>query len=126
MAEYKENLLEKMKEEVRRVSESQYKSELIEKAVANMQVDMPQALIEEASEEILHDYANRLGIPPTTPREQIFMYLGLDENTFMSMMEAPARSKAKMELMLDKIIEVEKLSVSDEELEGAIRKCGGA
>lgn len=117
MAEYKENLLEKMKEEVRRVSESQYKSELIEKAVANMQVDMPQALIEEASEEILHDYANRLGIPPTTPREQIFMYLGLDENTFMSMMEAPARSKAKMELMLDKIIEVEELSVSDEELE---------
>ena len=113
----------KDKRRSRKASDSHFKSGLLEKAVSNMQVDMPQALIQETCEELLRDYASKLGIPPTTPREQIFMYLGLDESSFMNMMEAPARSKAKMELLLDKIVEVEELSVSEEELEESYKRC---
>ena len=122
MEEYSENLLKKIKEEAGKASDSHFKSGLLEKAVSNMQVDMPQALIQNTCEELLRDYASKLGIPPTTPREQIFMYLGLDESSFMNMMEAPARSKAKMELLLDKIVEVEELSVSEEELEESYKE----
>lgn len=50
------------------------------------------------------------------------MYLGLNEPSFMSQMEAPARSKVKMEPMLDKIIEVEEQSVEDEELEESCKE----
>lgn len=117
MKEYSENLLNRMKEEAENISLSQFRSELLEKASANIQADMPDALIRDTSEELLRDYAMKVGIPPMTPREQIFKYLGLDEKNFMTMIEASARSKARMELMLDKVVEVEGLSVSDGELE---------
>ncbi|NLC73534.1 MAG: trigger factor [Ruminococcaceae bacterium] len=115
--EYKADLFEKMKKEAADVSDRTYKSSLLNSAIENMTVEVPGSMVEEKLDEYLRNFASSIGVKSNMSREGILETLGITNESFQQMMGPQALMQAKADILLDKIIEVEGLEVSDEEKE---------
>ena len=106
-----------MKKEAADVSDRTYKSSLLNSAIENMTVEVPGSMVEEKLDEYLRNFASSIGVKSNMSREGILETLGITNESFQQMMGPQALMQAKADILLDKIIEVEGLEVSDEEKE---------
>lgn len=121
MEEYKNDLREKLKKNFEEQQESAYASELMEAAINNMEVEIPDVMVEEKLEEQLRTYASSMGLMPMDmSREEILKSMQIDENTFTTVMRPQAMFELNTELLLDAIVKAEEITSTDEELEEAI------
>ena len=88
----------------------------MEKAAENTTVDMPVALIESELDTQMERFAYQLQMSGYS-MEQYAKMMGGDVSTMRNAFRPQAEKQAKISVTLEKIVEVEGLTVSDEEIE---------
>ena len=116
LEEFKKDLGEKLKERREHAAEHTFEDSVMDALIANLEVELPQAMVDFRADQVLQDYAQRFesqGIPFQT-------YLQMTGQTLESMREqgrGAAERQIKYEMALDAVAAAEGLRISDEELE---------
>ena len=95
---------------------SAFENAAVEKAAENTTVEMPKALVEAELDTQMERFAYQLQMSGYS-MEQYAQMMGGDLNTMRSAFRPQAEKQAKISVTLEKIVEVEGLAVTDEEIE---------
>ena len=125
LAEYKEdvkkNLTEKKAEDARRAKEDA----AVDKVIENAQMDIPEAMIETQTRQMLDDFARRMQSQGLS-MEQYFQFTGQSMDKMMEDMKPQALKRIQTRLVLEKIAETENTQPSEEEITEEIQKMADA
>ena len=121
LAEYKEEvkktLTEKKAEDARRAKEDA----AVDKVIENAQMDIPEAMIEPQTRQMLDDFARRMQSQGLS-MEQYFQFTGQSVDKMMEDMKPQALKRIQTRLVLEKIAEVENIQPTEEEVNEEISK----
>ena len=101
IAEYRDHVREDLEKEFteKRIRDEKqagidraFENAAVEKAAANMTVEIPEPMILAKLDEQLRNYISTMGISPELTREQVLASMGLDEKTFQEIMRRPCLS----------------------------------
>ena len=116
LEELKADIRAKALEQAQKQADSAFERNAVEKAAENTTVDMPKALVEAELDTQMERFAYQLQMSGYS-MEQYAKMMGGDVNTMRNAFRPAAEKQAKISVTLEKIVEVEGLSVSDEEIE---------
>ena len=116
LAELKADIRAKAEENAKKQAESAFEQACVDKAAENVTVEMPKALIEAELDNQMERFAYQLQMSGYS-MEQYAQMMGGDVNTMRSAFRPQAEKQAKISVTLEKIVEVEGLTVTDEEIE---------
>ena len=97
-----------------------YENALLEKVAAGIKADIPEVMIEDQCRRFLEEFKQRLqaqGIP----YDQYVRMTNMNEAKFMEDGREPATRQVRMDLAIAEIIKVEKLEVTEEEIEAKFK-----
>ena len=119
VADVKEGLSESVKNKV----EGDYRTAIIKQACDNMEVEIPDTMVDQKTGEFLRNYAANLGITDESMSiEDLKKLLGVDDAAVDATVRPAALFQVKQDILIDAIIEEEKFEVSDEDLDKYIEK----
>lgn len=116
-ASVKKSLTEKRKEEVKREKEN----EVIEKAVENISVEIPEAMIGEQVQQMVQEFASRISGQGIS-FEQYMQMTGMTPDALMGQMKPEAEKRIKTRLTLEAIVKAEGIKASDKDIEAEMEK----
>ena len=116
LEELKADIRTKAEEKAAKDADSAFEQACVEKAAENTSVDMPKALIESELDSQLERFAYQLQMSGYS-MEQYAQMMGGDMNTLRNAFRPQAEKQAKINVTLEKIAEVEGITVTDEEIE---------
>ena len=96
--------------------ENAWKDMLVEQAVENMTVEIPEGMIEERLDGIMNEYAQYMSSQGMQLETYVQM-IGTDMKTFRENSRAAAEKKTRTEVLFRAVAEAEKIEVTEEELE---------
>ena len=99
--------------------QSAFENAAVEKAAENTTVEMPEALVERELDTQMERFAYQLQMSGYS-MEQYAKMMGGDVNTMRKAFRPTAEKQAKVSVTLEKIVEVEGITVSDEEIAAEI------
>ena len=116
LKELKDSIKREITEQREQSAKYAVENELMEKVAANIECDIPDALIDEQCARFLEEFKQRLqsqGIP----YDQYCKVTNMDEAKFLEEGKEPATRQVRMDLAVNAIIKEEKLEATDEEVE---------
>lgn len=116
LEELKADIRAKALEQAQKQIDSAFEQNAVEKAAENTTVDMPKALVESELDTQMERFAYQLQMSGYS-MEQYAKMMGGDVNTMRNAFRPAAEKQAKISVTLEKIVEVEGLTVTDEEIE---------
>ena len=116
LQEYTDDIRKNLTAERKAAAENSFRNRVLSKAVENMTVTVPAAMIDERVNTVINDYARNCAMQGLT-LDQYFKMMGADEATFRTYIRPNAENEVKSELMLEKVAEVEAIAVTPEEIE---------
>ena len=119
LEELKADIRAKAIEEQEKQIQSAFETAAVEKAAENTTVDMPDALVERELDSQMDRFAYQLQMSGYS-MEQYAKMMGGDVNTMRKAFRPTAEKQAKISVTLEKIVEVEGITVSDEEIAAEI------
>ena len=121
LEEFKNDLAAKLKE--RRESQAQHEFEhaLMEQVMDNMQVDIPDPMVEYRADNLVDNMARRI-TSQGIPFEQYLAMTGTDMNAMRLQAAEAATAQIRRELALDAVAAAENIQISDEELEAEYQR----
>ena len=114
--EYKADIRKNKEDEHQKRADGIVDDALMKALTEKLEGDIPECMFENETENFVRDYDNRLrmnGLDLAT----YFKYTGLDLDTLRQQMRPDAEKQVKVRLALEKIAELEAITVSDEETE---------
>ncbi len=111
----KEDIRSKAMENAQKQIDSAFENACVEKAAENVSVDMPNGLIEAELNNQMERFAYQLQMSGYSMDAYAKM-MGGDVNTMRNAFRPAAEKQAKINVMLSKIVEVEGIAVSDEDI----------
>ncbi|MBR6558296.1 MAG: trigger factor [Clostridia bacterium] len=114
--EYKADIKAKITERNEKQAENAFEEQIIAALIERLEADIPEAMFENETENFVRDYDSRLrmqGLDLST----YFKYTGLDLDTLRGQFRPQAERQVKTRLALEKIVELEKITATDEEIE---------
>lgn len=105
-----ENLMARKETE----AENKYMDSLLEAAAKNVEVDIPEVMIEDEINRMMEQYEENLSMQGIT-LEQFYKFTNSDENALKEQMREEANKRVLYRLMLEEIAKEEKFEISDEE-----------
>jgi len=121
LEELKADIRAKALESAQKQIDSAFEQACVEKAAENTTVELPAGLIEAELDNQMERFAYQLQMSGYS-MEAYAKMMGGDLNTMRSAFRPAAEKQAKINVTLTKIIEVEGITVSDEEIEAEIAK----
>ena len=97
-------------------NENKYVDELLEEIAKNTEVDLPEELIHEEAHHMVHSYEEQLKMQGIT-LDMFYEYTHSDENALIEQMKPEAEKRVKYRFILEEIVNLEKIDVTDEEAE---------
>lgn len=119
--EYKADLKAKIQSRHDANTENEVKDQLIDKLVDKLDADIPDSMFETEVENVIRDYDTRLRMQGMS-LDMYFKYTGMDLDTMRHQARPQAEKQVKVRLALEKIAELEKIEVSDEDLNAEIKR----
>ncbi len=116
LEELKSDIRAKALETAEKNAQAAFENAAVEKAAENTTVDMPKALVEAELDTQMERFAYQLQMSGYS-MEQYAQMMGGDVNTMRNAFRPQAEKQAKLSVTLEKIVEVEGLAVTDEEIE---------
>ena len=116
LEELKADIRAKALERAQKQIDNAFEQAAVEKAAENVTVEMPNGLIEAELDNQMERFAYQLQMSGYS-MEQYAKMMGGDVNTMRSAFRPAAEKQAKINVMLEKIAEVEALEVTDEDVE---------
>ncbi|WP_373290824.1 trigger factor [Oceanobacillus indicireducens] len=124
LEELKTKKKEQMLEERTQAAETAKRESLIEKASDNVEVDIPDAMVENELEQMLAEFEQRLQMQGMT-LEMYSQFSGQDEDALKEQMKEDAAKRVKTSLTLEAIANAENLEATEEEVNEEIDKMAG-
>lgn len=116
LEELRADIRAKMLEQRQKSIDNAFENAAVEIAAANATVEMPEALIEEALERQMNNFAYQLQASGMS-MEQYASMMGGDLSTMRRALRPAAEKQAKADVVLEAIVKAENLEVAEEELE---------
>lgn len=116
-AEIKKNIEESKLEDVRRDKEDA----VLTKVIENAQMEIPEAMIETQTRQMMDDFARRMQSQGLT-MDQYMQFTGTSIDTLMEQMKPQALKRIQSRLVLEQIAVAENIQISDEQLFEEIKK----
>ena len=116
LEELKADIRAKALEQSEKRIASDFENAAVEKAAENTTVDMPKALVENELDTQMERFAYQLQMSGYS-MEQYAKMMGGDVSTMRNAFRPAAEKQAKISVTLEKIVEVEGITVTDEEIE---------
>ena len=116
LEELKADIRAKALEQAEKRIASDFENAAVEKAAENTTVEMPKALVENELDTQMERFAYQLQMSGYS-MEQYAKMMGGDVSTMRNAFRPAAEKQAKISVTLEKIVEVEGLTVTDEEIE---------
>ena len=114
--EYKASIRTDLETKKAANSENNFRNNVLSKAVEAMTVTVPAVMVDERVNTVMQDYARNCAAQGLSV-EQYFAMMGIDETTFRGYIRPNAENEVKVELLLEKVAEVEGIEASEEDLE---------
>ena len=118
---YKAEVKAKIKERKENEGKQKREDQSVEQAVANAQMDIPEAMISFQSRQMVDDFARRIMQQGMT-MEQYFQFTGLSEEKMMEEFKPEAEKRIRTRLTLEAIVAAENIEVSEERLDEELQK----
>ena len=112
-SEYKDDIRAKLQDKKNREAATENENRVIDKVVENAQMDIPQAMIDTQARGMVEDYARRLQSQGLNINDYM-KYTGMTADKLMEQMAPQALKRIKTRLVLEKIVELENIQVTDE------------
>ena len=122
---YKADIRAKQEENRSKNVERAFREAVLNKAVENMQVEVPDAMLDEQHETMLNEYGQNLAAQGIELEQYVAM-MGMDMNTFRMNTRPSALQQVKVNLLLDAVAKAEQIEVTDEEVEEELKKLAEA
>jgi len=116
LEELKADIRAKALENAQKQADSAFENAAVEKAAENTTVDMPKALVESELDNQMERFAYQLQMSGYSV-EQYAKMMGGDLTTMRNAFRPAAEKQAKINVTLEKIAEVENITVADEDLD---------
>ena len=118
---YKAEVKAKIKERKENEGKQKREDQSVEQAVANAEMDIPEAMISFQSRQMVDDFARRIMQQGMT-MEQYFQFTGLSEEKMMDEFKPEAEKRIRTRLTLEAIVAAENIEVSEERLDEELQK----
>ena len=122
---YKADIKAKIKEQ--KIAEGKRKQEdkAVEEAVANAQMDIPDAMVDTEVRQMANDFAQRLQQQGLT-LDQYFQSTGMTAEKMTDELKPQALKRIQTRLVLEAIVKAENIEISDEKIDEEIQKMADA
>lgn len=121
LAELKASIKENIKHEKKHAEEHRVEDELVRKIVDNATVEVPQAMVETQLDAFVDDIRDRLSYQGLS-FEDYLKYMQTTLADYRKSREDEARQSVKTSLVLQEIIKIEKIEVSQEEVDSKLEE----
>ena len=124
LAELKADIEAKILENKTAAAEHDFEQALINKLIENMTADIPDAMYENALDNIVNDFGMRVQQQSQGQMtlEQYMQMMGMDQDGFRGMFREQAEQQVKTRLALTKVAEMEGIEITDEILDAEYAK----
>ncbi|MCI9032151.1 MAG: trigger factor [Clostridia bacterium] len=123
LADYKKSIEDKIRSDKQHRADVDSENEMLKIISGNCEIDVPQCMIDKEVDYMLADFEMQLKqYYGGMSLKDYFKYTGLKELDFRRQRRESAISNVKIRLVLEKIIEAEKIEVSEKELEEEVEK----
>lgn len=116
LADWKKDIETKLKEKAKVEAERKQENDLVEKVVSNCKVNIPDVMVEQQLEDYIEDFSRNLQYQGLS-LEGYLMYTGSTIEQLKASRREDAKKTVKTRLVLEQIIEKEKLAVTDKDVE---------
>ena len=120
MEDYRAYVKKNLSERKDRENEENFTNELLEKVVANAEVEISDAMIERETDEMVREITQRLSAQGFT-LEQFAQVTGQDEEKIRAEVRQDAEKKVRVRLVLEAVAEAEQFEISDEEIDAELK-----
>ena len=120
LAEYKADLKAKLLKDKEVSSKNIADQQAIENAVANATIEVPEAMVEEQVDNNIRNFENRMKAQGLELK-QYLQFTGQDMDAFKAQFKEESEHQIKSRLVLEKVAEVENITVSDEEIDEELK-----
>ena len=121
--EYKNSLRENLLKQHEEANESDFRNLIMKQATDNMTVDVPDSMIRDKAEEIVRSYARNFGMNDSEmPLDKLLQMMGIDSESMNQTILPSAEFQVRNEILLDAVIEAEKIENSEEEIDEYLKK----
>lgn len=121
LEEYKADIKEKIRERKKEEAKTERENKLVDLAVENAQMDIPDAMVEEQVQQMTEEFAQRLSYQGLS-MEQYLQFSGMDAQKFADDMKPQAVKRIETRLVLEAIVKAENIEVSEEEYKAEVEK----
>lgn len=119
--EFREKVKESIKEERERLENDRLFSEILEKILETTELDPPLSYVHYLAENILKEFLSEISRKGLS-LEDYLSQRGITKDEFINEVIEDARKRIKIEMILDKIAEVEDINISEEEVDNIIKE----
>ena len=112
----KKEITERLKAERQEAADNAFEEKVLDAVIDGMKADIPAAMIDAQVDTIVQDFGYRLQMQGMG-LEQYLKMTGTEMGTFRAMFKDQAERQVKTRLALQKVVELEGITVSDKELE---------
>lgn len=119
--DYKKSIKSKLQEEADKKSKIELENKLIEQVIQNIEGDIPEAMYDARAYDEMHNFEHRLEAQGMDIN-LYFKYTGTSKEMLMQTFRSQAVNQVKTKLALEKIVEIEKLDATSEEIEAEYEK----
>lgn len=121
IAELKEDMRKHLTEHAEADAKAAFESALAEQLAEMVEADIPQAMFENAMDDCVRDFDNRLQAQGLS-LDMYLQYTGADMAAFREQNREQAEKQVKVRLALEQIVKNENLTISDDEVEEEVKK----
>lgn len=112
----KKEITERLKAERQEAADNTFEEKVLDAVIDGMKADIPAAMIDAQVDTIVQDFGYRLQMQGMG-LEQYLKMTGTEMGAFRAMFQSQAERQVKTRLALQKVVELEGITVSDKELE---------
>lgn len=119
--ELRADIRKKMEEQNEKEASTEVENKLIDKVIENMEAEIPNEMYESAIDDMIRDFDYRLQSQGMN-LDTYMKYTGMELASFRQTFEEQAKKRVQIRLALEKIVELESIEVSDEDIETEYKK----
>ncbi|WP_075878073.1 trigger factor [Merdibacter massiliensis] len=116
LEDYRAHMKKTISERKEQENEEAFTNELLTKIVENAEVEIPDAMIDSETDQMVNEFKQRLSAQGFT-LEQFASVTGQGEDSIRNEMRKDAEKKVNVRLVLDAIAEAEKIEISEEDID---------
>ena len=123
--ELKKDITAKLEDRFEKSATNDVENQLIDAVIANMKAEIPECMFEHSVDEMVQDFAGRIEAQGMN-LDLYLQYTGMEMESFRKTFREQAEKQTKIRLALEKIIEIEAIKATDDEIDAEYKKLAEA